>query len=184
MKILITGASGSGTTTLGKTLASRLNYAFFDADDYYWLPTEPLYTKKRDHDSRLQMLLGELNKNSACIVSGSIMNWGAELENAFDVIVFLYLETSIRVKRLRAREESEFGHACPEFLKWAAEYDTGPASGRSLAKHMLWLTARRCKVIELSGDLSVEKRCALLMESLPDIVGIGFPSEQMPSYSV
>jgi adenylate kinase family enzyme len=46
MRILITGASGSGTTTLGKTLASKLNWGFFEADDYYWLPTEPPYKKR------------------------------------------------------------------------------------------------------------------------------------------
>jgi adenylate kinase family enzyme len=40
MRVLITGASGSGTTTLGRALAARLGFAFLDADDYYWLPSD------------------------------------------------------------------------------------------------------------------------------------------------
>jgi len=34
--IIVFGASGSGTTTLAKELARVLNFAHFDADDYYW----------------------------------------------------------------------------------------------------------------------------------------------------
>jgi adenylate kinase family enzyme len=40
MRILITGASGCGTTTLGRALADKLRLPFFDVDDYYWLPIE------------------------------------------------------------------------------------------------------------------------------------------------
>ncbi|BDD11489.1 hypothetical protein FUAX_39210 (plasmid) [Fulvitalea axinellae] len=41
MKILIFGASGSGTTTLGKEIAKRAKFTHLDADDYYWKPTNP-----------------------------------------------------------------------------------------------------------------------------------------------
>ena len=38
-RIHILGASGSGTTTLGRALAERLQCRHFDTDDYFWLPT-------------------------------------------------------------------------------------------------------------------------------------------------
>lgn len=41
MHIHITGASGSGTTTLGRALAQALGWRYLDADRYYWLPTSP-----------------------------------------------------------------------------------------------------------------------------------------------
>ncbi|MFC1891954.1 AAA family ATPase, partial [Thermodesulfobacteriota bacterium] len=129
MRILITGASGAGTTTLGKAISSKLKWNFVDVDDYFWLPTKPLYQKERDCISRLEMILDELSKHEASVVSGSIMNWGVELEDSFDLIVFLYLETSIRLKRLKIREEKELGRANPEFLQWASEYDTEPSFG-------------------------------------------------------
>jgi hypothetical protein len=52
LRILITGASGTGTTTLGGALAQQLNCGFFDADDYYWLPAEIRVTRLRDREMR------------------------------------------------------------------------------------------------------------------------------------
>lgn len=45
--IHIYGASGSGTSTLGRYLAEQFQYAFLDSDDYFWLPTDPKFTTKR-----------------------------------------------------------------------------------------------------------------------------------------
>ena len=40
MKILIFGASGSGTTTLGKEIEKITDFTHLDVDDYYWKKTE------------------------------------------------------------------------------------------------------------------------------------------------
>lgn len=73
MRTLITGASGSGTTTLGRTLATMLKVPFFDADKYYWLPTEPPYRHKRTASVRLSMLTGDLDgARNGAVVAGSI----------------------------------------------------------------------------------------------------------------
>jgi adenylate kinase family enzyme len=36
MRICVFGASGSGMTTLGRALASDLELAFLDSDDFFW----------------------------------------------------------------------------------------------------------------------------------------------------
>jgi hypothetical protein len=164
MLILITGASGSGTSTLGAALANELGIAHLEADDYYWLPTAPPFTTKRDRAERLSSLLRDVRAKQGAVLAGSIMDWGLELENAFDLIVFLYLDASIRVERLRAREIEFLGKADEEFLEWAAQYDAGILGGRSLAKHQAWLSARTCPVIELRGDLSVRERVAAVLK--------------------
>lgn len=46
------------------------------------------------------------------------MNWGEQIEDAFNVIIFLYVETHIRLKRLREREVYLFGAADSDFLEW------------------------------------------------------------------
>jgi adenylate kinase family enzyme len=43
MKIHIFGASGSGVSTLGKSLALQLKIPFYDADDFYWKKQIPLF---------------------------------------------------------------------------------------------------------------------------------------------
>lgn len=167
MRIHITGASGSGTSTLGAALAMQLGFAHFDADNFYWLATVPPYTAKRDPVERLAMLVSVLRESDNVILSGSVMKWGSEVEDSFDLIVFLYLDASIRVERLRKREIQKLGHADPEFLEWAAQYDAGPKEGRSLAKHRAWLRQRSCPILELEGDLTVNDRMAAVLAYMP-----------------
>lgn len=168
MLILITGASGSGTSTLGAVLARELGIAHLDADDYYWLPTVPPFTTKRDPAERLSSVLRDVREKRSAVLAGSVMEWGVELENAFDLIVFLYVEAAIRVERLRARELERFGMTDPEFLEWAAQYDEGAMSGRSLPRHRAWLAARTCPVLELRGDLSVDERVKAVVNFMAD----------------
>ena len=161
MRVLITGASGSGTTTLGEALASTIDGVFFDADDFYWLPTDPPYTEKRNRDLRTALFTDALRSHPRVVVAGSIMGWGRDLEDAFDLVVFLQLETAIRIARLRERELKVYGKAPdPAFLEWAARYDVGPPTGRSLRKQEAWLGARKCVVVRIDGDLTVEERLA------------------------
>ncbi len=98
MLILITGASGSGTSTLGAALAKELGIAHLDADDYYWIPTVPPFTTKRDRAERLSSVLRDVRAKQSAVLAGSIMEWGAELENAFDLNVFLYVDAAIFVR--------------------------------------------------------------------------------------
>jgi hypothetical protein len=163
MRIHITGASGSGTSTLGRAVADAIGAPFVDADDFYWMPTQPPFAIKRPPAERLALLRAEVCTRPHVVLAGSILRWGAELEDAFDLIVFLYLEADIRVERLRAREIERLGHADPAFLAWAAQYDEGPPEGRSLARHRAWLAARRCPVLELHGDQSVADRLAAVV---------------------
>ena len=171
MRIHITGASGSGTTTLSKAVAAALGLVPLDADDYYWLPTQPPFSRKRPTEQRLALVLADVGKHEGCVLSGSIVGWGKELEDAFDLIVFLYLDSSVRVERLRRRELEQLGSVDPEFLEWAAQYDDGPPVGRSLLKHNAWLAARRCAILRIEGDLAVAERLARVCRCVFDIGG-------------
>lgn len=166
MRIHLTGASGTGTTTLGAALAAALEAVHLDADDYYWLPSEPPFLQKRAAEQRLAALHAQLQAAPCSVLSGSIVGWGAPVEDAFDLIVFLQLDAAIRVERLRQREVARLGHADPAFLAWAAQYDEGPPEGRSLAKHRRWLAARSCPVLTLAGDLSVAERVARVQAAI------------------
>lgn len=165
-RILITGASGSGTTTLGRELARQLACAHLDADDCYWLPTVPPYQQKRPAAQRFAMVRDAMRAAPRLVLSGSVLGWGAEVEDGFDLIVFLYVEADLRIERLRRRETGRFGAPDPAFLEWAAQYDAGPPEGRSLAKHTAWLAARRCPVLRLEGDQSTAERVGRVLQAL------------------
>jgi adenylate kinase family enzyme len=86
-RIHILGASGSGTTTLGRALAAKLGCPHFDSDDFYWMPTEPPYRQPRPREEG-QRLLGEALATSASwVLSGSLCGWG-------DPFIVLFLETA------------------------------------------------------------------------------------------
>ncbi len=170
MHLHITGAAGSGTSTLGKALAAELDASFLEADDLFWRPTEPPFQAKRPAEERRALLLAALAHSPQLVLSGSVNAWGAEVEDAFDGIVFLYVDTALRLERLHARELALYGKANPAFLEWAAQYDAGPPEGRSLARQRAWLAARRCPVLCLEGDFSTQERLARIRRWMGDVV--------------
>jgi adenylate kinase family enzyme len=156
--VLILGASGAGTTTLGRALGNDLSFRVFDTDDYYWLPSTPPFQRKQDPAIRLAKLRQDLEFASPAIISGSILNWGLELEDSLSLIVFLNVSADVRVARLKTRKMRLYGRVDPEFLAWAAQYDEGKMSGRSRERHEQWLSKRTCPVLRIEGDTSTVDR--------------------------
>ncbi|MBR4692479.1 MAG: hypothetical protein IKP17_06955 [Oscillospiraceae bacterium] len=50
------GASGSGTSALGRAIGEKTGWFFMDTDDYFWAPTDPPFTAKRAAPERLKLL--------------------------------------------------------------------------------------------------------------------------------
>ncbi|AMB79448.1 hypothetical protein AV641_10420 [Pseudomonas fragi] len=164
--ILITGAAGSGTTTLADALAKELNTTHLEADDFLWLPGNPPYQQLADKTQRAERLLQQMHCHGRAVVAGSVMGWGQPLESEFDLVVFLYVPVELRLERLKRREVKRFGEAKPEFLAWAAQYDQGSVPGRSLARHRQWLSGLACTVLKLEGDISVTDRLRHIRDAI------------------
>lgn len=165
-RVLVTGASGSGTTTLGRALSRELGFAFLDVDDYFWVPTEPLYQQQRDPAARLSLLVADLAKVPRSVTAGSVINWGGELEDSFSLVIFLTLQRELRLARLLEREVARFGRADSKFLDWAARYDESSVDVNSRAGDESWLNRRSCPVLRLEGDISVPERVARAAKAL------------------
>ena len=162
LRLHVFGASGSGTSTLGQRVAQVLDLPWLDVDDYYWAPTDPPYTQKRPIPERLAAMNAVLDDDLGWVVSGSLCSWGAPLAARFTQAVFLYVHPSVRLPRLAAREQQEFGaRVAPggdmyathlEFMAWAARYDTADDSMRSLTMHEAWLATLPCPVLRLNSQ--------------------------------
>ena len=100
-RIHITGASGSGTTTLGRAVASALAIPHHDTDDYFWQPTAPPYRDKRDSAERLRLMREMFLPRAEWVLSGSLQGWGDPAISYFDIVVFLYTPRDLRLKRPR-----------------------------------------------------------------------------------
>jgi len=166
-RIHLTGASGSGVSTLGANLSSALSFPVFDVDDYYWLPTDPPYTTKRAIPERVLLLRPILRRaqeeKGGWVLSGSLGTWGDELMEDVEHVIFVDTSTEVRMKRLRERESRNHGDRIKEggdmyeesvkFFAWAESYDDpNLEEGRSRVKHERWLRGVKVPVTRLSGD--------------------------------
>ncbi|WP_106797151.1 AAA family ATPase [Rhizobium sp. H4] len=164
--IHVMGASGSGTTSLGRALSEKLDIAHLDTDDFFWLPTDPPFTTPRDAGERIRLLLEETRRPGGWILSGSALKWGRPLEPLYDLIVFLRIEPELRMARIRAREAARYGDRIGpggdmeaksgEFLAWAASYDTAGPERRSLAAHEQWLETQTAPVLRLDSSRDID----------------------------
>jgi adenylate kinase family enzyme len=176
-RLHITGASGAGTTTLGRALAQRFASPHFDTDDFFWEPTDPPYRRKRAEADRLRLLGEMLGQRRDWVLSGSLDGWGDKLVASFDLVVWLDVPAATRLARLRASELARYGAAIApggalyaehqEFLAGAATYDTGERSGRSRPRHQAWLAGLPCPVLRLAGDRPTGELVAEVAAALP-----------------
>lgn len=85
----IFGASGPGTSTLGREICRQLGFRFLDTDDFYWMPTDPKFTQKRPPEQRVELMRKEILKPGSAVVSGSLVDWGDPLIPLFTLAVRL-----------------------------------------------------------------------------------------------
>ncbi|OCX66084.1 adenylate kinase [Thioclava sp. SK-1] len=163
-RIYITGAAGSGTSCLGAGLATHLGVAHLDTDDFYWAQSPMPYTEKRPVPLRCALIdqaQHEAMGYGGWVLSGSADGWGDSVIRDADLIVFMRAPTPLRLMRIRRREAAKFGSRIEsggdmelnhrKFLKWAASYDEPYFGGRSLTRHLEWLSGQDTPVLELSG---------------------------------
>ncbi|MGH2585028.1 MAG: AAA family ATPase [Dehalococcoidia bacterium] len=173
-RVHILGASGSGTTTLGRAMAQQLRCPSFDTDDYYWLPSDPPFRDKRSVPERHALLGEALARHERWVLSGSLCGWGDIFIPQFDLVVFLWVPPNLRLARLRERERRRYGDAAlapggamhetyEAFMAWAAAYDDGDLTIRSRKLQEDWLRRLPCPVLRLEGDESIEQRLAQLV---------------------
>lgn len=176
MKIHIFGASGSGVTTTGKTLAQKLNFDYFDSDDYFWESSETPFTIKRKEAERNSKIIADLNASQNWILGGSIFQWNADFPD-FDLVVFLWIPSEIRIERLHEREFKRYGNVIyndpkrikqyEDFISWASDYDNHYGiANRNLKAHEEWLEKISFPVLRIMGDLTIEQRIELIIEKL------------------
>jgi adenylate kinase family enzyme len=166
-RVYITGASGCGVTTLGKTLASPLGAVQIDTDDHYWIATEPPYQQERPLAERLESIRAEQERCRRWVVSGSLEGWGESAIFDADLIVFLEVPTEVRLQRLQQRERLRFGEALllggmmhethHQFIARAAAYENARNTGRNRLRHEQWLARASTKTLRLDGTRPLEQ---------------------------
>lgn len=170
-KIHIMGAAGSGTSTLGNSLAKVLPHLHLDTDDYFW---KTKFTEQRTLPERKEMLRKDLLREDQWILSGAIAGWGDCFMPCFDLVIFLWIPSEVRLARLQQREVERYGNEAlaggskyeesQVFLEWASLYDHAGTEVRSKALHEQWIAELSCPILRIEGDYSVEERVTRVMD--------------------
>ncbi len=184
-RIHIFGASGSGTTTLAKSVANVMDYPHIDTDDVFWIRTDPPFRTVRERSKRQELLLQALERTDSWVLSGSLCGWGDFAIPMFDLVVFLFVPSDIRMQRLQKREIDYYGSEIEnpddpryethrDYLDWAAAYDTGGLDMRSKAMHEKWITALPCTMIRIERDSTLQENLkTILKEIVPNNAAAG-----------
>jgi len=183
LAILIFGAAGSGTTTLGRELARKLDLFHIDIDDYSWEDTKLTYAKRLPHAKRIVPLETAIeNCDTRFVMTGSICGWGDIFIPLFDAAIFMTTPTDMRMERLQKREYQIFGERICEggdmheshtaFIRYASTYDTGKPPDRCLELHEKWIEVLPCPVFRIDGSLDYGSQVDNLIKKLLTRVSI------------
>lgn len=108
--IMIIGPSGSGKTSLGKMVADKLGYPYFDVDDYIWRrDTEEPYTVMYSREEKINRLSKDIFPYEHFVMAGSMSSFHYAFDDKFDMMVFLYAEPAVRIQRVHERAVERFG---------------------------------------------------------------------------
>ena len=91
-RINVIGASGSGTSTLGQSVALALDIPYFDSDDYFHAPSDPPFQRQRPAEERYQLVCRDLRPDTSWVLAGGIGDWVPSPILNFTCIVFLYVQ--------------------------------------------------------------------------------------------
>lgn len=174
--IHIFGASGAGTTELGRKIAGEMGFLHMDTDDYFWLSTDVPFTAKRPREERLVLMKKDIERAENVVLSGSLTEWGDELMPLFTLAVRVNTQTNLRIERLKAREYARFGdrireggdmhRAHLEFLKWASKYDDGDEEMRSRRHHDAWQKKLSCPLLIVDGADALDRNYEIVKRAV------------------
>ena len=95
------GASGSGTTTLGREAAKRLGFPHFELDDYLFYPdTEIPCSAVRPREERIRLLMSDISKYPHFVMSGSMDSYNATFVPMFGLAALVFAPAEIRAERI------------------------------------------------------------------------------------
>ena len=165
--IHIFGASGSGTSSLAKAICDKTGFRLMEVDDYFWMPTDPPFTNRRNSIERAILMQKDIDAFRNVVIAGSATGWGDFLIPQISLALRLVVPMDIRIDRIKQREFIRFGDRIGHggdmhnqhqaFLEWASKYDEGGLDIRSKAQHDEWQKKLTCDLLILDGTKPINE---------------------------
>lgn len=177
--IMIIGPSGSGKTSLGKMVADKLGYPYFDVDDYIWRKdTAKPYTVMYSRDEKIDRLNDDISPYENFVMAGSMSSFHYAFDDKFNMMVFLYVEPEVRIQRVHDRAIERFGkrvlpggdmyESHMQFLDHNRQYEKDGSP--NLKEQRVWLNNMTCMKLELDGKDSLERNSNIIVKNWKQLV--------------
>ncbi len=166
--ICVCGLNGSGKTTLAGALAKELNFKHMDIEQYYFISTDNPYSSSRTREEVERLLLEDINKNHCFIFSAVNGDMMPEINDNYNLVVYLDVPLDMRMKRIRQRAIDKFGD---RVLPGGDMYEQEEsffeyAEKRTPEKIEKWLKTLSCRVIRLDGTKPIQENVELIKSLL------------------
>lgn len=167
MKIQLIGGSGTGKSTLAKYISEQEHIKWIDTDMYLW--TDETFTENHPVEIRKEMYQRDMEQGEGYVVSGSVFSWNPDGFDNRELLVFLELDESERLDRLRKREKQrmkekeswldENGELTNDFIEWCKTYCTANDwnSAGTYAEHLHQMEISKSPVLKLNSHRPVEE---------------------------
>ena len=171
--IIIFGSAGSGKTTLGKMVADKLGYPYFDIDDYIWRKdTDKPFTIMYTRAEKINRLMSDISKGNYFVMAGSMDSFHEPFDPLFDLAVHITAPVETRIDRIHKREYERLGERIMNggdmyevhcrFLDNSARYDLDGSP--CMKTHIQWADSLPCKVLQLSGEDAIDKNAGRIVQ--------------------
>lgn len=173
------GAPGSGTTSIGRELASRLSYPHIDVDDHHWRwDTEIPYTILRSDKDRIDSLMASIAPHPHFVMSGSLWSIRQPFGPLFHLASYVVAPAEVRAERLQARDLTRWGdrvlpggdmyatrHWRNDYVAMARSYDLEQSPDAYRSQHERWSEELQCPVLRIDGTKPVADNVAHLAKA-------------------
>lgn len=170
--IIIFGSAGSGKTTLGKLVAKKLNFPYFDIDDYIWRrDTDIPFTVMYAYEEKVNRLMTDILKETNFVMAGSMDSFNKPFVPLFDLAIHITASIDTRINRVNKREYEVYKERIMEggdmyeghcyFLDNLTRYDTDGSP--CMNTHAQWANSLPCKVLRLNGDEDLNKNVEIIV---------------------
>lgn len=160
-RIIVCGGNGAGKSTLGKVLASELGYKFEDIESYYFPKENPGYdySVSRTREEVAGLLFADMKKYTDFVLASVKADYGTDVEELFDIAVYIDVPKEVREKRVYERSYKQFGE---RMLPGGDLYEDEKrfidmVSQRPDDYAIKWLNGMSIPVIKVDGTQPIEK---------------------------
>lgn len=128
----------------------------------------------------MELLHADLVKESDWVLSGSLCDWGDFAIPLFTLVIFLWIPSDLRLKRLREREIDRYGIQALspggwfyqnhlDFMDYASAYEMGGLDIRSKTLHEQWIAKQPCPVLRIEIPLPVKELVNVVVHGLHNV---------------